>query len=362
MPFHLNGQPFTQPQLKAFAHQRLKEDLAAWKHDLYRFIQEWLNDEKYLIVSTSGSTGTPKSIQLPKDKVRNSARMTARYLGLGEGSNALLSLSAQYIAGKMMVVRAMENGWHLWAVEPSNNPLKGFNPAIPIDLVAWVPSQLQAMLELEDDGLEQRIHSIGNIILGGSPVQPALAEQLKEFPNKIFETFGMTETISHIAMKRLSGPGAKGLFETTDSDIILGQDDRDCLVIIANNLTDKPVITNDIVELKDERRFRWLGRVDNVVNSGGIKLLPEILEQKIEPFLHQRFFLAGIPDVQLGQKLVMVIESTALSRTQLEELRNALQTVLTRYEMPRAIYSIPHFEETATHKVNRPATMGKLGL
>ncbi len=362
MPFHFNGQPFTKPQLRQYATEQLRQNLQVWEADVWKFVGEWLNDETHITVHTSGSTGTPKAIQLPKDKVRNSALMTANYLGLGEGSNALLSLSANYIAGKMMIVRAIENRWHLWATEPSNQPLKDVPDTLTIDLVAWVPSQLQAMLDLNDAPLNQRIHAICNIILGGSPVLPALASTLKDFPNRVFETFGMTETISHIAMKRLSGANATDVFETTDENIILGQDDRDCLVIIAHHLADQPVVTNDIVEFIDERHFRWLGRVDNVVNSGGIKLFPEALEQKVQHLLSQRFFMAGVPDVQLGQKLIMVIEGPALNHPQLEQLRNHLQTILTRYELPRNIYSVTRLEETATHKVNRLATLKKLAL
>lgn len=362
MAFHLNGQPFTNQTLKQFAAQQLQTNLPQWEQDLYTFIIEWLNDGSEITVHTSGSTGKPKALKLNKQQVRNSALMTDQYLGLGADSTALLSLSANYIAGKMMIVRAIENGWHLWAVEPSNNPLEGFDSQIALQLVAWVPSQLKAMLDKKDIALTSRIKAIDNIILGGSPVLPKLAEKLKAFPNKVFETFGMTETISHIAMRRLSGNEAQGTFETTDPDIILGQDERDCLVIIAPALAHKPVITNDIVEVIDDRHFNWLGRVDNVVNSGGIKLFPEVLEQKVQPLLSQHFFMAGIADEQLGQKLIMVIENPALSRAELTTLKETLGTVLTRYEMPREIYTTTHFEETATHKVNRVATLTKLGL
>ncbi len=362
MPFHLNGQPFTTEKLKQYAEQLLQSSLPTWEQDLYTFILEWLNDNDTITVSTSGSTGKPKAIQLNKTQVRNSALMTASYLKLSEGSNVLLSLSATYIAGKMMIVRAIENGWHLWAVEPSNNPLEPFDASIQLHLVAWVPSQLKAMLDKKDAELHNRITAIEYIILGGSPVSTKLAEKLKAFPNKVFETFGMTETISHIAMRRLNGADAQDVFETTDDDIILGQDDRDCLVIIAPALSNQPVITNDIVEVVDDRHFTWLGRVDNVVNSGGIKLSPELLERKIQPLIPQRFFLAGISDEQLGQKLILVLEGAALSATAINKLKDTLSSTLTRYEMPREIFTIPQLEETATHKVNRSATMLRLGI
>lgn len=363
MPFSLNGTAYTKPQLLQLAQAHLVPGiLPLWQHELFTFIAEWLNEESYITVNTSGSTGVPKTIRLPKNKVRNSALMTGRYLALGEGSTALLSLSASYIAGKMMIVRAIENHWQLWATKPTSQPLSHIAPNLKVDIVAWVPSQLQAMLQTDSQLLIERIQGIGTILLGGSPVLPQLADTLRHFPNRVFETFGMTETISHIAMKRLSGKTATSLFETTDPDIILGQDERDCLVVIAPALTDHPVITNDIVELRNERHFVWLGRVDNVVNSGGIKLFPETLELKIQPLLAQRFFLAGVPDAQLGQKLVLVLESPALATADLELLRKSLTTVLTRYEMPRNIYTVAQLAETATHKINRPATLRQLGL
>ncbi len=360
MPFKLNGQSFSKTTLKQYAEQLLATELQGWERDLFQFIKDWLSDDEYITVHTSGSTGNPKAIKLNKKQVRNSALMTANYLGLGENSNALLSLSANYIAGKMMIVRAIENEWHLWTTEPSNKPLDIIAPDLQIDLVAWVPSQLQAMLDLNDPEFDTRIQRIGTIILGGSPVLPLLTERLRTFPNRVFETFGMTETISHIAMRRLSGPEAQNTFETTDPDIILGQDDRDCLVIVAPALAHQPVVTNDIVEVKDDRHFRWLGRVDNVVNSGGIKLFPEELERKIQPLIAQRFFLTGISDAQLGQKLILVLENPELDPKEIEHLKETLRTALTRYEMPREIVTISQFEETATHKVNRTETLKKL--
>jgi len=362
MPFQLNGQPYTKPALKQFAEQQLAQKLVSWERELFQFIVEWLSDDEHITAHTSGSTGAPKAIQLNKKQVRNSALMTANYLGLGKNSNALLSLSANYIAGKMMIVRAIENEWHLWANQPSNMPLKDIADKRTIDLVAWVPSQLKAMLDMNDPELDLRIQRIGTIILGGSPVLPNLAERLQSFPNRVFETFGMTETISHIAMRRLSGPDAQDTFETTDPDIILGQDDRDCLVVIAPALAHQPVVTNDIVEVKDDRHFRWLGRVDNVVNSGGIKLFPEELERKIQPLLAQRFFLAGVADLQLGQKLVLILESPQLNLKEVEHHKETLRAALTRYEMPREIFAVSQFEETATHKVNRTETLKKHGL
>ncbi len=360
MPFKLNGQSFSKLALQLFAEQHLATELQGWERDLFQFIKDWLSDDEYITVHTSGSTGNPKAIKLNKTQVRNSALMTANYLGLGENSNTLLSLSANYIAGKMMIVRAIENEWHLWATEPSNKPLEYIAPDLQIDLVAWVPSQLQAMLDLNDPELDTRIQRIGTIILGGSPVLPNLAERLRMFPNRVFETFGMTETISHIAMRRLSGPEAQNTFETTDPDIILGQDDRDCLVIVAPALAHQPVVTNDIVEVKDDRHFRWLGRVDNVVNSGGIKLFPEELERKIQPLIAQRFFLTGISDAQLGQKLILVLENPELDPKEIEHLKETLRKALTRYEMPREIVTISRFEETATYKINRTETLKKL--
>lgn len=356
----LNGKHLHRTELLALAHDTLRTGTAEdWEVAFFDFVMQWLNPEPYLIVKSSGTTGAPKEIRLGKQQMVNSARMTANYLGLREGDNALLSLSANYIAGKMMIIQAMVSGMNLITIAPSNNPFELLPASQSIDFTAWVPMQMQNLLE--DMGNRWRIAQIKTIILGGSPVSKELELELAGFPNHIYETFGMTETISHIAMRKISGGKTAEDFETTDEQFILGQDDRDCLVVIAPGITNSPVVTNDVVDIKDDRHFRWIGRVDNVVNSGGIKLFPEQLEEKVQALFTERFFMAGVPDSELGQKLILVLENS--NTGQKTELIDKLKAAITnRYEVPRDIIFTPALEETESGKINRKATLKKLGL
>lgn len=359
----LNGVTYQAQQLATLCEKMLADTTTpAWQHSIYRFIQEWLGSDATVKVKTSGSTGKPKNITIHRSQMEYSAQLTGKYLGLKQGDKALLCLSADYIAGKMMIARAFTLGLDLLLAEPVGNPLEHLPNDVVIDFTAMVPFQLKALLDLKHARLNDRLSRIKHILLGGAPVSKELRGLLQSFPNHIYETFGMTETVSHIALKRLSNGGNDGYFETTDSAIILGQDDRDCLVVIAPELSPQPVITNDVVELKDERHFRWLGRVDNVINTGGIKLLPEELEQRISPFINDRFFFAAKPDTELGQRLVLVVEAAPYGNDKTAVLQEQLKTVLGRYELPKETIFIAPFVEAANHKINRKETLLALGL
>jgi O-succinylbenzoic acid--CoA ligase len=359
----LNGVTYQAKELATLC-EKMQTNTAtpAWKQSIYKFIQEWLGDDATVKVKTSGSTGKPKTITIHRSQMEYSAQLTGKYLGLKKGDKALLCLSADYIAGKMMIARAFTLELDLLLAEPTGNPLEHIPNDAVIDLVAMVPFQLKALLDLKHNRLNDRLSRIKNILLGGAPVSKELRSVIKDFPNHIYETFGMTETVSHIALKQLSGGGGDTYFETTDSAIILGQYDRDCLVIIAPELSPQPVVTNDVVELKDERHFRWLGRVDNVINTGGIKLLPEELEHRISPFVNDRYFFAAKPDKELGQKLVMVIESAPYTTEKLASLEKQFKTVLGRYELPKETIFMTPFVEAGNHKINRKETLSALGI
>lgn len=355
----LNGTSYQRTEVLELAHQVLRSGKAA-DHEiaLYEFLIQWFNAEPYIQVSTSGSTGTPKKIKLAKEQMKNSADMTLSYLDLKPGDKALLALSANYIAGKMMVVRSIVGQLDLLCVAPNNNPLKDVAADEHIHFAAFVPMQMQHIVA--DDKTLDKARQIDNIILGGSPVNTELQETLVSFPNGVYETFGMTETISHVAMRKLSQGTTQVPFETTDDNIILGQDDRDCLVVIAPGISNGPVITNDVVELQDERHFKWLGRVDNVVNSGGIKLFPELLEKNLSGVLPFNYFMAGIPDTELGQKLVLIVEHADVESDEL--IADIKRYFKSRYEVPKQAIGIKKFEQTPNGKLNRNGTLSKLGL
>jgi len=279
-----------------------------------------------------------------------SAMMTIRSLRLKPNHSALLCLSCEHIAGKMMVVRAFAGKLNLITAEPSSNPLKDISETQRIDFAAFVPLQVNEMLS--EKKTAARFERIKKIIIGGAPVSSELRMKLKNLKNSIYETYGMTETISHVALKRLSGSRQDEDFEALES-VSFNLDERGCLVVTAPHLSDVPIITNDVVKLRTRRRFKWLGRFDNVINSGGVKLFPEILEEKVRHLIARRYFFAGRPDKRLGEKPVLVIEGKGFSENELVHLKSALGNCLGKYEVPKEIIFLPEFRTTANGKIIR---------
>lgn len=346
----INGRHFSPTQALQLAEDKLVLELPEWKTDFYTFLKNWYVPGDSITVNTSGSTGQPKAIQHAKTNMLASAQMTLNFLNLKPGQTALLSLSAAYIAGKMMIVRAIEGELNLLTSEPASNPLQHIDQ--PVDFTAWVPLQMDTALRSNSPEVE----AIGTIILGGGPVPQPLQQKIETLQNSVYETFGTTETISHVAMRRLSGENAETEFHTVHEDILLSTDDRSCLVIDAPMLYNGQLVTNDVVELIDEHSFRWLGRADNVINSGGIKLHPEQIEARLATVISQRFFVAGLPDDKLGQRLVLVIEGDTLP----EQLFSEIKLVVDKYEIPKAVFYSPKFRETPTGKIQRNETLSEL--
>ena len=304
-----------------------------------RFIRMWLGDAPTIEVQTSGSTGTPKTILLEKEKMIYSAKATGTYFKVGEGTSALLCLSADYIAGMMMLVRAMVMGWDLHVVAPERDALVQYDN--PYDFVAMVPYQVMHSMHALD--------KVKKLIIGGGPVSRELETMLQEVSTEAFATYGMTETISHIAVRRLNGAGRSREF-TALPDVELSLDERECLVIDAPGVSDEKVITNDIVDLKSARSFVWLGRYDYVINSGGIKVHPEKVEEKLQDSIKFPFIIASAIDKEWGEQVILVVESVEDS-----ELPDFTQyfSVLEKYERPKRIYTVSRFPYTKTGKIKR---------
>lgn len=314
--------------------------------EVLSFLQEWFNDKSYVVACTSGSTGKPKEIQLSKEDMRDSARLTNEFLGICEESVLLLCLSVSYIAGKMMVVRALEAGADLIVGNISSRPLECVT-CKKIDLVAMIPMQVEDTLK---HPLEKAIlANMRHLLIGGAAVSPRLEQELKEIPTVSYATYGMTETVSHIALRRLNSDTCYSAL----GEVSFSTDERECLVINAPHLKEKIFVTNDLVELLDTHSFRWLGRYDCVINSGGIKFSPEIIECKIATIIFQRYFISSQPDERLGERMVLVIEGERLAPPVLELLQQKLKTLLTDYELPKAILFLSHFHETSSGKVVR---------
>lgn len=348
--FKINGKSVDNGSLTYLAQSWISEG-EPFQQEVGKFLLEWLDDKEYVVVHTSGSTGKPKQIKLLKYHMINSARATGSFFKSEGGTTALLCLSANYIAGKMMLVRAMVLGWKIDIVAPRTNPLDSVYKQY--DFCAMVPLQLDNSLN--------RLHLIKKLIVGGGVVSEHLKNLVQGIKTKVYETYGMTETITHIAARRIN-PKKKekknsGYFKALPN-INLSTDDRGCLVIKAPQLNEDIIVTNDIVELKTYKKFVWKGRFDNVINSGGVKLHPEEIETKLQLTISHRFFIASIPDDSLGDKLILVIERD-YDRIEELSLIDAIQRIegLNKYEIPKKIYFLPQFIETATGKIQRSKTL-----
>lgn len=348
--FKLNGTSYQFNELKEVACDLVKEG-KPYEQAIGDFLSYWLDNKLTLEVKTSGSTGTPKIIILQKQQMVNSALATGEYFDLKPRNTALLCLSADYIAGKMMLVRAMVLGLELDYMEPSSNPLIGLS--INYDFAAMVPLQLEESLG--------EIERVNTLIVGGAPISEILQEKVQGKSTAIFETYGMTETITHVAVKSVTQAVefSQSHFKALPN-VTFAKDDRDCLVISASKVSDHLIITNDIANLISETEFEWLGRYDNVINSGGIKLVLEQIEGKLAPLIRNRYFVTGIPDDKLGQKLVLVVEGEVNPKKLIENIKDFAK--LENFETPKSIYVLSKFIETETGKIRRNENIEILDL
>lgn len=333
--FKLNGFHLDREDLCRVAYSFIKEG-EDFERPVGDFLLDWFDSKDYIQMFTSGSTGEPKTVKVKKQSMVNSAIATGDFFDLKPGNSALQCLPVKYVAGKMMLVRAMILGLDLEFVAPSSHPMR--NNEIDFDFVAMVPLQAQNSI--------QELKKVKKLIIGGAAVNKTLEKQLLKLKTEVYETYGMTETITHIAARKL---GEKAF--TVLPDVTVSYDDRNCLVIHAPKISDEVIVTNDIVELINENQFIFLGRIDNVINSGGIKLIPEQIENKLMSKIQQRFFIASKPDNELGEKLILVIEGDKV------EFDHSIYEDLDKYEKPKEILFIPKFKETATGKIMRKETL-----
>lgn len=336
--FQLNGISFTSVD-EILSYTKTFSD------DIYQFLNNWFSADESISVTTSGSTGTPKLIQLKKEFVVNSAIATGNYFNLKHNTTALLCLPTAYIAGKLMLIRALVLGWHLDIVEANSNPLE--NVEKNYDFTAMVPLQLENSIA--------KIKLIKKLIVGGGVVNKELENKLQKVSTAVFATYGMTETITHIAVKKLNKIKVYPNFYKTLPNVHIYIDARNCLVINAPKVTDSLIFTNDVVQLISNVNFDWLGRFDNVINSGAIKLHPEKIEEKLSKIITTRFFVAGISDAILGEKLILVVEGN-------QQNINFKNSNLTKFENPKEIYFLEKFIETDTKKIQRKKTLDLLKL
>nr|WP_321235594.1 AMP-binding protein [uncultured Psychroserpens sp.] len=333
--FKLNGINYNHEDLKEVAYSLVKEG-ESYEQVIGNFLLDWLDERDYVLTNTSGSTGLPKSIKIKKQQMVNSSVMTGDFFGLQPGDKALHCLPSQYIAGKMMLVRAMILGLELDMAPPSSIP--SYDHLKHYDFCAMIPLQLQNSLD--------RLQQIKTVIVGGARVSKTLIRSLQNLETAVFETYGMTETVSHIAVRQLNKTSEMQPFKLL-RDISVSKDDRDCLVINAPALSEDSIFTNDVVEMKSGNEFEIIGRYDNMINSGGVKLFPELIEAKLQDKIEQRFFIASENDKVLGEKVVLVLESET------KDLDISLFSNLEKFEVPRTIYNTPKFIETSNGKIQR---------
>ncbi len=323
------------------------EVLAAAGSAVADFLDEWYSPAEFVCGHTSGSTGAPKSVKLLKCDMEASARLTNDFFDLNCNSTLLLCLSPDYIAGKMMLVRAILSGANLLVVPPSSQPLATLDE--PIDFAAMVPTQVVETLASAEQAV--RLSRIKHLIVGGAPLSPDTEKVLSLLPVITYVTYGMTETVSHVALRRLGD--LTGLYRAMGK-ITFSTDDRGCLVIHAPHFSTHEFITNDVVQLESSTAFRWVGRYDYVINTGGIKVFPEQIEKKIADLLaSRRFFIIATPDVKWGESVVLVVEGEPLADVEQTNLLALIRERLSRYECPRHVIYLSHFKETMSGKVIR---------
>lgn len=345
----LNFSQLDKTKLVVLCQDKIKTSTEQWQLDIYTFILEWLDENKQVKAKTSGSTGTPKNILLEKAKMIVSAKMTGEFFKFKKEDKALLCLSPQFIAGKMMIVRAIVWKMNLICVKPDGRPLNELN--FDIDFAAMIPLQIANSIHNKHE-----VEKIKTILIGGAVVDRNLEDELYTIRSNFFSSFGMTETLSHVAIKTLNGPNKLNTYKALNG-ITFTIDSRSCLKIKAKKLLNKDITTNDIVKLISSSEFEWLGRHDHVINSAGIKLFPEKIEEKLNPYINRSFFLIGTPDEHLGEKLIILIESNNNSEKQKKKILTKIEPYLEKFELPREIIILPKFRRTLTGKIQRKATL-----
>ncbi len=329
--FKLNGYHLTKEDLCRVAYSFIKEG-EDFERVVGDFLLDWFDDKSYIDMNTSGTTGAPKTIRIEKNAMVQSAISTGDFFKLEPGNRILHCLPTNYVAGKMMFVRSFILGLDMDFVAPSSHPLD--NNDEKYDFAAMVPLQAKNSID--------KLTNIKKVIIGGVKVHKSLEEELVKLPIEIYETYGMTETITHIAAKKV---GEEAF--TTLPNVTVSVDANQCLEIVATHIGVEKIVTNDIVKLISSTQFIWLGRFDNIINSGGIKIMPEQVENRLSTLIPRRYFVNGEPDLALGEKVVLYVEGDSM------KIEDSVFDVLDKYEKPKEIVFIPKFKQTATGKIMR---------
>ncbi len=366
---NLNGRKISTSWLQK-KHEKFEPgEFSEQEYRALMFCAKWLAGEQTFQVQTSGSTGAPKCLEITRSRMEASAAMTARALGLDSGDSALVCLNCKHIGGLMMLARGLYLGLRLFVVEPERNPIAALRDCCSgcIDLTAVVPLQLAAMLGAGQSEFDF-LNNMKVILVGGAPVSRALQQKLQHLITPVFQTFGMTETVSHIALRRLNGQESSATYKALPG-VNIALDNLGCLKINATVTDDAWLTTNDMVEMTAPGEFTWLGRFDNVINSGGVKVCAEEVERVIAAGIAEMglstppcYFVTGIQDDKLGEKVIAVFEGEILTVEVEASLRSYLASKLIKYKLPKAYLSLPIFCRVGNGKIDKSATLEKMGI
>ncbi|MEN8157919.1 MAG: AMP-binding protein, partial [Bacteroidota bacterium] len=344
-PYRINGSSYTRSELIDFCRHSAIDPLGEeWYRDLFRFILRFMEETSGPILQqSSGTTGDPKTFSLERRAMIQSARRTLSYFNLQPGEKTLLSLPVDYVAGKMMVVRALVGGLDLVTVKPSSRPLTGISEAF--SFAAMVPMQVYESLKSGDD-----LSLVNMLLVGGGELHPSIRARLVESDRPaVYESFAMTETYTHFAIRQINGSAPEDAFRLLEG-VTVDTDERGCLVVDVPGVTKGPVVTNDLVEIEGNGLgFRWLGRADHVINTGGIKVIPELLEQLIGEWLQATCLLLPQPDKKLGQRLVLMVEWPSQDAP-LDRWMELLSGHLSPHEVPKQIIPVKKIPRNTNFK------------
>lgn len=316
------------------------------QRDLYNFLADWFNESPYITVHTSGSTGTPKEFTVRKEQMIQSAILTCSFLNLRKGDNALLCMPLQYIAGKMVVVRALVAGLTLILRTPSGHPLADVE--VSLRFAAMIPLQVFNTIQVPEE--RERLCQTEIVIVGGGAINKELEDEIRQLPNDIYSTYGMTETLSHIALRKLNGPDASSAY-TPFSSVKLCLSPEKTLVIQAPQVCDDTLVTNDLAEIHPDGTFTILGRKDNTINTGGIKVQIESIEETLRSIISVTFAITAIPHPGLGEAIVLLVEKT----TDTDSLPDRIASLLPKYQQPKYIRQVDAIPLTGSGKTDRKA-------
>ncbi|WP_460677403.1 AMP-binding protein [Hymenobacter coalescens] len=361
----LNGRRYAYADIQQYPGHA-GGDINGYEARVLAFCRQWLNGVQEFVLTTSGSTGPAQPITLRRSQLVASAQRTMNHLGLGVGQHMLVCLNCEFIGGLMMLVRAFEYGLHLTITEPVSDPFALLPPEAEFDFASFVPLQLRTVLA---HGHAPRLERLQAILIGGAAVDYSLTQLSGALQVPLYHTYGMTETCSHIALRRLNGPEASAYYRVLPG-LHVEQDARGCLAVRGDVTNQELIQTNDLVRFDehDHHRFEWLGRVDFVINSGGVKVAAEKVEQVLEVALAElghagrRAFVTGQPDERLGQQVTAIVEGAPLSAADWDAVLALLRERLGRYELPRAVHYADQFGQTASGKLDRRRTLAALGL